>query len=379
MNRIIDCDTFILDAMAYTQPLTAHNLSPMVKAYIEGMSGDGWSYKRNQSVFDQWALMPRVLRGTHAPSLNSCYLNTHISAPFLIAPMAYQCMVHPDGERALLNAAQTFLPPAHTAHFPTIMIVSMLSSTPYDQLACHAQIPLWMHMYILKNQYKNEQFIQNAARLGYKALVITVDAPVYGYRTQDIQYPLILPPHLDLKHLEDLGLSYNPHTGDIQHFGHLIDPHIDWDTIENLRQITDLPIILKGILSPDDTCIALSMPHVQGVVISNHGGRQLDGVPTAMDVLDQHRDIANTAVSRTTPFHVFADGAMNTGTAIIKTLARGAHGVLIGRRLLYALVSNGEDGARHVLCTLYESLHHTMTLMGVPTCHDITKDHIMRV
>ena len=332
-------------------------LPPHVFDFIDGGAMDEHAMIRNQRARDDAVFTPRVLCNITSPDLSKEFFGHKASSPLIIAPTAYQKLVHPEGERAMLCAANTM---------NTIFTVGMFSTTDYEILAREAQVPLWAQMYFLKDSSVNDAYIRKVTELGYQALVVTVDAPVYGKREREIKSPLHFPSMLSFDHLISLGLPFGACLKDTTHFSSLINPSISWNDINDLRSKTSLPIILKGILHPKDTEIALTMPHVKGIIVSNHGGRQFDGAPAAMDVLEQHRRLAPKN------FHIFVDGAMERGPLFLKSLALGANGILLGRSMLWALAVGGEEGVTHLLRIMMKELSESLHLCGCPSVHDVT-------
>lgn len=325
-------------------------LPPHIFHFIDGGAMDEVTLSRNQHALDAITLLPRVLEGIQSPDLGCEFFGDRVSSPLIVAPTAYQKLVHPEGEVAMLRAANAL---------DLIFTVGMFSTTDYGLLARDATTPLWAQMYFLKDRRINNAYIERVTHLGYKALVVTVDAPVYGKRERERQYPLVFPKTMSFDHLTSLGLSFDVYLKDSTHFSTLVDPYITWEDIDNLKNITSLPIILKGILHPKDTAIAVTFPHVKGVIVSNHGGRQMEGVPSAIEVFEKHRAIAPK------DFYLFVDGAMNRGHHILKGLAKGAHGVLLGRSTLWGLAVGGEEGVKHVLKILMNELRESFHLCGI--------------
>jgi isopentenyl diphosphate isomerase/L-lactate dehydrogenase-like FMN-dependent dehydrogenase len=256
--------------------------------------------------------------------------------------------------------------------FNTIFTVSMFSSIDYGEIAAHAKVPLWLQLYLLKDRAPNVRLIKRAKELGYKALVLTVDAPVYGKREREMNTPLQFPDHSHFKHIKDLGIPFDDCLRSTTHFASLIDPAIEWKDVAWLAEVTDLPIILKGILDPKDTAIAMTHPNVKGVIVSNHGGRQLDGTVSAFDVMEAHRRVAGDTLM------LFCDGGISRGGHIFKAIALGADAVFIGRASLWALAVGGSDGVEQALTLLRDELHNVMALSGCATIKDITGDYLWR-
>lgn len=335
-------------------------LPPHIFHFIDGGAMDEVTLSRNQNIFDAMTLLPRVLCGIESPNLGCEFLGDNVSYPLMIAPTAYQKLIHPEGERAMLKAANDLR---------LIFTVGMFSSTDYAILARDATTPLWAQMYFLKDRRVTNAYIERVTNLGYKALVVTVDAAVYGKRERELKYPLAFPKTLSFDHITSLGLPFDTYLKDATHFSTLVDPSLSWEDIDHLKNITSLPIILKGVLHPKDTEIAATFPHVKGIILSNHGGRQMDGIPAAIEVLEHHRSIVPK------DFYLFVDGAMNRGNHILKGLAKGANGVFLGRSTLWGLAVGGEEGVKHILRMLVRELIESFHLCGIRSMDTLSEQH----
>ncbi|MBX9977760.1 MAG: alpha-hydroxy-acid oxidizing protein [Alphaproteobacteria bacterium] len=355
MGSILNIRTF------YDQARTL--LPPDLFHFIDGGSCDEHTLKRNSAATHRLLILPRILQCTKNITTTVPLFEDTIAAPLLIAPTAYQRLLHHDGELATLNAAN---------RFNTIFIVSMFSSTDYGEIAANAKMPLWLQMYLLKDRKPNLRLIRRAEELGYKALVLTVDAPVYGKREREMTSPLQFPNHINFSHINDLGIPFDDCPHSTAHFANLIDPAIGWQDVEWLATVTDLPIILKGVLDPRDTAIALTHPNVKGIIVSNHGGRQLDETVSAFDVMEDHRGVAGKKLM------LFLDGGISRGSDIFKAIALGADAALIGRASLWALAVRGSDGVLRALTLLQEELQNVMALTGCSQIKDITRDFIWK-
>ena len=327
-------------------------IPPDVFDFIQGGSSDERTLKRNRHVLENMCILPRVLRGLSEITTGTTLLNENITAPIILAPTAYQKLVFPEGELATLRAANAF---------NTIFIVPMFSTTDYGILAENARVPLWLQMYFVKDRAANIRLLERAKNLGYKAIVVTVDAPIYGKREREMARPLIFPKNMSFDHLQNLGIPFDIFSRKTTHFAELVDPTIGWKDIAWLAEVSDLPIILKGILDPRDTEIARTFPHVKGVIVSNHGGRQLDGTPSAFELVEAHRKVAGRN------FMVMVDGGITRGQDVFAARALGADAACIGRSALWGLAVGGSEGVERILRILHEELIQTMTLSGCTT------------
>jgi len=248
-----------------------------IGAFFSRRAGDGITFGEKASAFEQIKLLPRVLRNVEQRPLSATVLNQAVNFPLLIAPMAFQQLAHPDGEVATTKAA-------HEHKIP--MVVSTLSTFSFEEIKQNANPLLWFQLCI----YKDRKIKKNLARLaehsGFKGIVLTVDAPLYGKRTKELHHPLTLPPYIEVKNLQQAGLNLKEisSTRLPSSLSSLLDFAITWEDICWLHSFTPLPIILKEIMNPKD--IQIAMKHnIQAIIISNHGGRQLDTVLSSIEAL----------------------------------------------------------------------------------------------
>ncbi|MBT4880046.1 MAG: alpha-hydroxy-acid oxidizing protein [Alphaproteobacteria bacterium] len=333
-----------------------------IKSFIYGGAGKELSLQRNLKIFDSILLKPRVLRDIRTIDLHIKVGNTPLNSPILIAPMAFQGLLHHDAEIATAKAASSQR---------VCFIPSMLSSSPMENIIKKTESPLWFQSYIYQDKEITKTLIQKAESVGYKAIVLTVDAPIYGKRKSESLHPLILKKESLPKNLIDLGiLPSNISPEKIAGFlSSLLEPAISWKNIEWIKSITKLPIILKGIMSAKDAKIALKHK-ISTIIISNHGGRQLDTTRTSIEVLPE---ILRHTENR---IEVLVDGGIRSGSDIFKAIALGAKAVLIGRPVLSGLLMDGEKGVASVLNILHKELEATMHLCGCKSISEITEDHV---
>ncbi|KTD43667.1 alpha-hydroxy acid oxidase [Legionella quateirensis] len=336
-------------------------VSADVFSFIDGGSLDELAVKRNRQHLNDIRLVPRVLRGLGEISAQTQIFGHNLSTPVLIAPSAYHGLLSPKGELDMLEAAN---------QFNTIMILSMFASVDHILVAQNKKGPLWLQMYFLQDRSINKNFIQMAQDNHFDALVVTVDAPVYAKKERECAQPLKFPDNTSFAHLERLGIPINQCLKTKKHLSTLLDHQISWDDLDWLAQETQLPIILKGILDPRDTEIALGYPNVKGIIISNHGGRQLDSSCTAVEIMKEHKQVVGDKVK------LFLDGGIARGSDVFKALALGADATLIGRAALWALAAGGSKGVFHALSILQRELIETMILCGCASTKDITSDFI---
>ncbi|MCE2487658.1 MAG: alpha-hydroxy-acid oxidizing protein [Desulfurellaceae bacterium] len=331
-----------------------------VYEYIAGGGADDISLHSNRRAFDRIELFSRVLSdctgGTTALSL----LDEPFRHPVLLAPVAYQKLVHPDGERATAQAAD-----ALQAGF----IASTMASVSLEAIAAELSGNKWFQLYVQDSREGTLSLLRRAEAAGYTALVVTVDAPINGLRNRAQRAGFALPQQVQAVNLGGLPQSSPPSLG-AEHsivFQGLMASAPTWADLVWLRRQTALPIIVKGILHPADAVRVADMG-LAGVVVSNHGGRTLDGLPASISALPAVRAALGP------DFLVLLDGGIRRGTDVFKALALGANAVLVGRPQVYALAVAGALGVAHMLRLLREELEVTMALTGCPTLAHITMD-----
>jgi 4-hydroxymandelate oxidase len=350
--------------MAREEPLTVADVARLAEArlpkelwdYVEGGSGAETTCAANRAALDAVALLPRVLGGTEAPDPTTRLLGSASALPFAVAPMAYQRLLHPDGELATAEAAAA-------AGVP--YLVSTLSSVPVEDLA-KTGATLWFQLYWLRSRGLVESLVTRAENAGCEALVVTVDVPVMGRRLRDARNSFALPDDVVAAHLDEgsAGRAHDHLPGSsaiAEHTAAAFAPGVGWAEIEWLRGRTSLPLVLKGVLDRRDAVLAVESG-VDAVVVSNHGGRQLDGAAPSIVALPA---VAEALAGRA---DVYLDSGVRSGTDILRALASGADGVLVGRPVLYGLAVDGARGAGHVLSLLAEEVRNAMALAG---CADV--------
>jgi len=281
--------------------------------------------------------------------------------PILVAPTAFHRMAHPDGELATARAASAA---------GTIMILSTLSNTRVEDVVAASSGPVWFQLYVYRDRGATEALVRRVEDAGCEALVLTVDAPLLGTRERDVRNGFCLPDGLGIETMHAAGMAALPDgdgSGLAAYFASQIDPSLSWPDLDWLCALTRLPVLVKGIVRADDAMRAVSHG-ARGVVVSNHGGRQLDGAPATIDVLP---DIASAIGDRA---EVLVDGGIRRGTDVVKAIARGARAVLVGRPVLFGLAAFGQDGVARALGMLRDELDLAMALCGCPTLGDIGPD-----
>ena len=280
--------------------------------------------------------------------------------PVLVAPTAYQRLMHPDGEAAMARGA---------AAAGTVMCLSTLSSTRPAELAAAAPDGRhWFQLYWSVDREFVRAVLDEAVESRFAAVVLTVDLPVTGRRERDLRTAFEIPPDLPMPNVSPaLPRPKNPGLG----LGPVVDKALTWRDLEWLRDACPLPLAVKGILTEEDALLACEHG-ADAVVVSNHGGRQLDGVPASLDALPA---VVEAVSGRA---EVYVDGGVRRGTDVAKAIALGARAVLVGRAALYGLAVDGENGVRAVLELMRAELEAALALLGCPTPEEITRAHVAR-
>jgi 4-hydroxymandelate oxidase len=336
---------------------------PGVWAYIDGGSGRERTLTGNAAALERLMLRPRCLVDVSKRELCTSVLGHPVAMPIGIAPMAYHCLVDPDGEVATARAA---------AEHGVLFIASIFASRTLEEIAAVASGPLWLQIYWLRRRELLHELMRRAEDAGFQALVLTVDAPWIATRPREIRSGFALPAGVRAANLDldTMRASHEAVAGSsplARHAREQLDPSITWSDLAWLREQTRLPLVLKGILTAEDASMAIRCG-ADGIIVSNHGGRQLDGAVASMDALPE----VIAAVAHRV--QVLVDGGVRHGTDVVKALALGARMVLIGRPVLWGLASAGERGVAHVLATLRAELEEAMVLLGRPRLADIDAD-----
>ena len=328
-----------------------------VYGYFAGGSGDEETLRMNAAAFARWQLRPRVLVDVGEVSTAASVLGTDVSLPLLLAPTAFQRLAHPEGELATARAA---------AAAGTIMCHSTLSSvSPAGLAAAVPGAPLWFQLYWSQDRGFTKELVESVAEAAYRALVLTVDFPVAGRRERDLRAAFALPDDLPLPNLPVPLQRRDFH----RELGQIVDPALTWRDLEWLRAVCPLPLVLKGVLTAEDALLAAEHG-AEAVIVSNHGGRQLDGVPATLDVLPE---VAEAVGER---MEVLVDGGIRRGVDVLKALALGARTACSGRAVLWGLASGGEDGVRRVLELLRDEVERGLQLLGCRSPDEVTRAHV---
>jgi 4-hydroxymandelate oxidase len=340
-------------------------LPPLVFDFFAGGAGDEHTLRANGDRWSRVRLRPRVLVDVSRRDLSTTILGQSVSMPILIAPCGLSGMAHPDGECAVTRAA---------AAADVIHVVSTAATRSLEEVAESCDGARWFQLYCYRDREITRALIQRAEAAGYQALCVTLDAPLTGRRERDERNHFTLPPGLRVKNLEPYGRDRLAAGGTgsalSRYTAASFDAALTWDSLAWLRALTDLPIVLKGILTAEDARLAVEHG-AQALIVSNHGGRQLDGAVSTCEALPE----VVAAVGER--LEVLVDGGIRRGSDVLKALALGARAVLIGRPYLWGLAVGGEDGVRKVLELLRNELDVSMALAGRPTIGSIDRSLVV--
>ncbi|WP_030925600.1 aminotransferase class I/II-fold pyridoxal phosphate-dependent enzyme [Streptosporangium amethystogenes] len=340
---VIGSTTASLLTLADYEAAARTRFDPPVWDFLAGGAGEERTLAANLRAFEEARLRQRVLTGAGLPDTRTVILGRTWSAPVGIAPMAYHALAHPEGECATARAADP-------AGVP--FIVSTFASRTFKDIAAATRGPLWLQVYCFRDRSTTRRLIEQAEQAGFEALVLTVDAPRLGRRLRDVRNAFRLPPGIGPANLA--GGDFSSPSG---HALAEFDPSLDWSVIEWLRSVSSLPVLVKGVMTAADARQAIASG-VDGIVVSNHGGRQFDGAPATLDVLPE---IAAT-VGGDRP--VLLDGGIRRGVDVLAALATGADAVLLGRPVLHGLAVGRQEGVERVLRIVVDELAEAMTLTG---------------
>jgi lactate 2-monooxygenase len=345
---------------------------PKATAYVFGGAGREETMRSNQEAFRRWRIVPRMLRDVAERDLSATVAGTEMPAPLLLAPIGVQSIVHPDGELAVARAA---------AAVGLTMTLSTASSFPLEEVAEAGAGPKWFQLYWPRSRELASSLVNRAERAGYRAIVLTVDTFLPGWKPRDLQSGW--QPFFEgigianytsdpvFQAMLDKPVDEDPQAAVGQFVAQFSNPELSWNELEFLRAETELPILLKGILHPDDARMARER-EIDGVVVSNHGGRQIDGEIAALDALPAVVDAVGEELA------VVLDSGVRSGADVAKALALGADAVAIGRPYLWGLALGGEQGVLAVLRSLLAELDLTIGLSGHRRPADLGPELLVR-
>jgi 4-hydroxymandelate oxidase len=321
------------------------HLSPGAHAYFadaaySDSAGERTSARRNEQAWDRWYLRPRVLVDVSDVRTETALLGTRVALPVMTAPCAYLAHAHPEAERAVARAV---------AAAGALQVVSTAASVPPVEVARASDFPKWFQLYSDVDPAQTDKRVRDAEDAGFRALVLTVDAPVGAPRYSG--FP---------------EAGFGPVAT-----GSVLDPRLDWREVARIARATRLPLVIKGVLHPEDARLAVEHG-AAAVAVSNHGGRQLDGaLPTALALPDVVEAVGNRA-------EVYVDGGVRSARDVLRALALGARAVMIGRLHVWALAIAGEAGVRELLERLRDELRNAMMLAGQTDAARVARDIVVR-
>lgn len=339
--------------------LARRRLSPAAYDYFRSGADAERTLRRNERAFRRFALHYRVLVDVAEPDLSVEVFGARLASPVGVAPTAYHKLADPDGERATARAAE---------RAGSLFIVSTLATTSLEEVAAASAGPKWFQLYVHKDRGFTRALVERAEAAGYGALVLTVDTPLLGKRLRDVHNRFALPEPLVMANLVDAPGVKDASGSALQAYvASRHDASLTWRDVDWLASLTKLPIVPKGIVRADDARLAVEHG-ARGVLVSNHGGRQLDGAPATIDALGA---VAEAVGDRLV---VMMDGGVRWGSDVLVALARGARLVFLGRPILWGLAAFGEAGALRVLDLLREDLRRAMALAGCPRLDSLPPD-----
>jgi 4-hydroxymandelate oxidase len=342
------------------EALAREKLSADVWDYFQGGSGSEFTLAANRAAFERVVLRPRVLVDVSELDLTTALFGRRIALPVVIAPMAFHRLAHPDGEVATAAAAR---------EAGSVFIASTFASRTFEEIAAACGGAWWLQVYWLRQRQALAGLLRRAADAGCEALMLTVDAPRLGRRLRDMRNGFSLPAGVSAANVEAAVMAatheHLPGTSSLQrHAASELDSSITWADLEWLRAQTALPLAIKGIVTAEDAVLAVDHG-ADAIVVSNHGGRQLDGAIATLDALPE---VVAAAAGR---IPVLVDGGVRSGTDVFRALALGARAVLVGRPILWGLTHAGTAGVTAVLRLLHDELSEAMALAGLPRLADI--------
>jgi L-lactate dehydrogenase (cytochrome) len=367
--------------------LARRRLPRAVFDFVEGGAGDERTVARNRAAFDRLLFRPRVLVDVSKREQATVVLGERVRTPVLVSPTGMAGLCWPKGEVAAARAAQ---------EAGTLYTLSTHSSCTIEEVAAGAPGPLWFQLYVWQNRDLTRSFVERARAAGYRALVLTVDVPIISRRERDLRNGFTVPPRITVRNALDtlrrvgwmrrvllgprltlanlVGAPGAPRT-DIVTLGGVanrqVDPSVAWADLAWFRSLWSGPLVLKGVLTGADARRAAEHG-VDGLIVSNHGGRQLDGAPASVEALPEIADAVGDRVE------IFLDGGVRRGADVVRALALGARAVMVGRPYLYGLGAGGAAGVRRALDILAGEVDHALALVGVPRVGELDRTVVRR-
>lgn len=339
-------------------------LPKSVYDYYASGANDEITLRENHAAYERIKLKPRVLRDISKRDLSTTVLGQTVSMPILVAPTAFHRMAHPEGEVATARAA---------GKAGTIMMLSTLSNSSIEEVLPEATGPVWFQLYVYKDREATLSLVQRAESAGCKAIALTVDAQIWGRRERDIKNRFRLPKGLSIKNLMPAGKEQFPKeeadSGLAAYVTWQFDSALCWKDVDWLCAKSKIPVLLKGVLHSEDARLAVDHG-AAGVIVSNHGARQLDTVPATIEALSEIVEAIDAKIE------VLIDGGIRRGTDVVKAIALGAKAVGVGRPIIWGLAVDGEQGVKRILDILRKDFELSMRLCGCTSVQDIKKSLI---
>ena len=339
--------------------LAAEVLEPGPLGYFAGGAGDERTLRDNVAAFERWRLRPRMLVDVGEVTTATTLLGTPISMPIGIAPTAFQRLAHPDGEPGMARAA--------AAEGALMCLSTIATAAPREVCDAAPPGPRWFQLYLFRDRGVTRALADEAIECGFSAIALTVDAPRAGRRERDLRTGFVIPPEVSVPSLDAATGGHAPLS--VHDVFALVDPTLTWADLEKLAGEVDVPVLVKGVLTAEDARLAVEHG-AGGIIVSNHGGRQLDGVPPSLEALPEVVEEVGGRVE------VLMDGGVRRGTDALVALALGARAVLVGRPALWGLAAGGEEGARRVLELLRSELELALCLCGCPSPEAVGRAHV---
>jgi 4-hydroxymandelate oxidase len=331
-------------------------LAPEAWAYIAGGAGDERTLRWNREAFSEYRLRPRVLVDVSSVSPETTVLGTPVSMPVLVAPAAFQGIAHAEGEVATARG---------TAAAGTLMCLSTVATaTPADVSAAAPDAPRWLQIYVFRDRAVTDEVIGQALETGFSALVLTADLPVYGRRHREERAGFAAPDEA----VPALAAARARGSDEATALGQ-IEPGLEWDYVTELRERWQVPVVVKGLLTAEDATLACAYG-AAAVVVSNHGGRQLDGSVASLHALPEVVEAVDGRAE------VYLDGGVRRGSDVVTALALGARAVLVGRPVVFGLAFGGDTGVRQVLEILRDETENALALLGCRSPAEVTRSHV---
>ncbi|XP_028417849.1 hydroxyacid oxidase 1-like [Dendronephthya gigantea] len=359
-----------LNSIAVSEPVCISDFENYARAflpknawdYYSSGANEGITLRENRQAFERLKLRPRILKDVSNIDMSTTILGEKIDFPICVAATAMQKLAHPDGEIATARAV---------VQAGTCMMLSSWSTSRIEEVAEASSSGLkWLQLYVYKDPSVTLDLIRRAESSGFKAIAVTVDTPLLGRRYGDARNKFSLPPHLTLANYKQsyaTGVKSDKDSGLATFVNSLINSSLTWEFIPWLRSVTKLPIVLKGILTAEDARLAVQHG-VDGILVSNHGARQLDGVPATIEALPEVVSAVDGKCE------VYLDGGVRFGTDALKALALGARAVFVGRPILWGLSYQGEAGVSKLLQIFKDEFKLAMGLVGCDCVKDISRN-----